>query len=46
MTKKEWIPYVLACALLLLGRYKMVYKKVWNHFCYPLGDDCKCRNLF
>lgn len=28
------------------GRYKMVYKKVWNHFCYPLGDDCKCRNLF
>ena len=27
------------------GRYKMVYKKVWNHFCYPLGDDCKCRNL-
>ena len=21
MTKKEWIPYVLACALLLLGSY-------------------------
>lgn len=25
---------------------KWFIKKVWNHFCYPLGDDCKCRNLF
>lgn len=27
------------------GRYKMVYKKVWNHFCDSIGDDCKYRNF-
>ena len=37
-------PLHMAC--IYSARYKMVYKKVWNHFCYPLGDDCKCRNLF
>ena len=28
------------------GRYEMVCKKVWNHFCDSIGDDCKYRNFY
>ena len=27
------------------GRYEMVCKKVWNHFCDSIGDDYKYRNF-